>query len=81
MTVERSYKCDLCGDRINLQASPPEGIGIWWQSWPKLLISKPARETEHHLCVPCVSSIQAMPAICGQGFDCTGGPQCGSDHK
>jgi hypothetical protein len=81
MAVERTYKCDLCGDRLNLSDTPPSAFGIWWQSWPKVLIMKPAREVEHHLCLSCVSSIQAMPAVCGQGFECNGGPQCGSDHK
>jgi hypothetical protein len=85
MAVDRTYRCDLCRDVLSLEhmSSGRRAVGIYWQDWPKPSgwLVKPAREVERHLCVRCVSSIQAMPAVCGQGFDCNGGPGCGSDHK
>lgn len=78
MTVVRTYRCDLCGD-----THPHEQlVGLHWETWPaKGWIRKPAREVEHHLCPTCTTSIQALAPRCGQGFDCDGGPNCGSDHK
>lgn len=84
MAVERSYRCDLCRDAVQLDemAESRRAIGLWWQDWPaKGWLMKPARETEKHLCPACVASIQAMPKICGHGYECEGGPGCGSDHK
>ena len=83
MAVQRNYKCDLCGDPVQLDsmAESSRAIGIWWNTWPKGLVMKPALETEHHLCPTCISAIQSWPLICGQGYECTGGPKCGSDHK
>jgi len=83
MAVDKTYRCDLCGDTLSLDhaSGGRRAIGIYWNVWPKGWLVKPAREVERHLCVHCMSSIQAMPAVCGQGFDCNGGPKCGSDHK
>lgn len=84
MAVERNYKCDLCRDPVQLDAMAESrrAIGIHWSAWPaKGWLIKPAREVERHLCPACVASIQAMPRICGHGYECNGGPQCGSDHK
>jgi hypothetical protein len=80
MAVDRTYRCDLCRDPLVMNDyAENRAIGIYWKgfSWEP----RPAREVEHHLCPRCISSIQAFPAICGQGFKCTGGPTCGSDHK
>lgn len=84
MAIERTYRCDLCRDPVQIDemAESRRAIGIYWKSHrPNGWILKPARETERHLCPACISSIQAMPAICGHGYECTGGPDCGSDHK
>lgn len=83
MAVERNYKCDLCGNRVRLDPSAEgdRAIGIYWNTWPKGWLIKPAREVERHLCPICISSIQAMPRICSQGYECNGGPKCPGDHK
>jgi hypothetical protein len=83
MAVQKTYRCDLCGDPLKLDglAESDRAIGIYWKSWPKGWEMRSAREVEKHLCPACVSSIQAMPAICGHGYECRGGPQCSSDHQ
>jgi len=83
VAVEKTYRCDLCRDplRPDMDAEGRRAIGIYWKGWPRGWIVKPARESERHLCPACISSIQAMPKICGHGYECAGGPQCGSDHK
>jgi hypothetical protein len=83
MAVQRTYKCDLCRDPLQLDelAEAHRAIGIYWKDWPRGWILKPAREVERHLCPTCIASIQAMPKMCGQGYECSGGPGCGSDHK
>lgn len=82
MAVERTYRCNLCRDTLSLNPmAGKQAHGIYWNPWPAGWISKAAGQVENHLCAPCISSIQAMPAMCGQGFECTGGPKCGSDHK
>ena len=76
MAVDRTYRCDLCRDTYRLD----EGrlIGLHWSDgW----IEKQARAVERHICCACLSSLQALGPRCGQGFECTGGPKCGSDHK
>lgn len=83
MAVTHSYRCDLCHDPLQIDewAERNRAIGIYWQSWPRGWLMKPAHEVRRHLCPACISSIQAMPPICGQGYECKGGPRCGSDHK
>ena len=84
MAIEKKYSCNLCRDPLYTEPGTPllqRPIGIWWQSWPKGWQEKPWRETESHLCANCIASIQAMQKRCGQGFECSGGLQCGSDHK
>ena len=76
MAIERTYLCNLC--RVELD--PHYAIGIHWAAgtgWTR----QDGGYIENHLCSKCLSSIQAMPPMCGQGFNCTGGPRCGSDHK
>lgn len=75
--IDRTYRCDLCRDSYPAN----EMIGLHWQSWPKGWVEKPAREVENHICAPCLSTLQHFPDRCGQGFECSGGPNCGSDHK
>jgi hypothetical protein len=77
--IERTFRCDLCRD--SLRADDAELFGLYWNSHPKGWTEKAPRETEHHICATCLSSLQALPRRCGQGYKCTGGPNCGSDHK
>lgn len=77
MSIERTYRCNLCRDTYE----PKQLVGLHWTSFPKGWTEKPAREMENHICMPCLTSLQAMTQRCGQGFECTGGPNCGSDHK
>ncbi|MNO23668.1 hypothetical protein D3C76_134730 [compost metagenome] len=75
--IDRTYRCNLCREQHELR----DMIGLHWSSWPKGWAEKPPRETENHLCMKCLSTLQALPPRCGGGFECTGGPNCGSDHK
>lgn len=80
MAIDRTCRCDLCRDTYRLD----EGklIGLHWSDWPaKGWTEKPAREVERHICCACLTSLQAFTPRCGQGFECDGGPKCGSDHK
>ena len=81
MTIERKYSCNLCREQIpHDPASKFRGVGIYWisaQGW----VEKSWRDTENHLCHKCISSIQAIRKVCGQGFQCDGGMNCQSDHK
>lgn len=84
MAVERTYRCNLCRDSLSSDpfATPSaRPIGLYWQSWPQGWVEKPPYETENHICVRCLSSLQALPARCGEGYECDGGPRCNSDHK
>ena len=87
MAVERTIRCDLCRDQLETGVCVEPSrrpVGIHWQSWPAGAtgwIEKPWRETDRHICAICLSSLQAMPQRCGQGFQCDGGPRCPSDHK
>jgi len=78
VSITRTYSCNLCRDKYEKD----QLIGLHWETFPvKGWVEKPPRETENHLCQTCVSTIQALNQRCGQGFECTGGPNCGSDHK
>lgn len=37
--------------------------------------------SHYDICAKCLSSLQALPTRCGADFECSGGPNCGSDHK
>lgn len=77
MTVTRTYSCNLCRE-----ANEPRNlIGLHWSTFPKGWEEKPPHETENHICKSCLTTLQAMKARCGQGYECRGGPNCGSDHK
>lgn len=73
--IERQYSCDLCHDKHDAR----ELVGIKWSG--QLIAESPSNQTEHHLCHLCLSSLQVLPARCGQGYKCKGGPTCDSDHK
>jgi len=77
MTVTRTYSCNLCRDKHDLKSL----VGLHWKDWPKGWEEKASSETENHICLVCLSSLQAFKPRCGQGYECRGGPKCGSDHK
>lgn len=77
MTITRTYSCNLCRDKHE----PESLVGMHWNSFPKGWEEKAPRETENHICRTCLSSLQAFKQRCGQGYECRGGPKCGSDHK
>lgn len=79
MSVDKNYRCDLCRDRIGTDDMHNSATGLYWVG--KTIEQREALSVERHLCIHCLSSIQAMPRRCGQGFECKGGPKCGSDHK
>ena len=75
--IKRQYFCDLCGSGVEMDGC----LGIRWERGGTNLIEVPSYESEHHICFPCVSGIQALAITCGQGFKCRGGTKCTSDHK
>jgi len=77
MSITRTYFCNLCREKKEVENL----IGLHWNAFPHGWEEKPARETENHICKSCMSTLQAMEQRCGQGYKCTGGPKCGSDHK
>lgn len=79
MTIDRTYRCDLCNDLHTAH----ELFGIYWKcdERPAQWVLVEPKGVEHHLCAKCISTIQNFKAICGQGFECTGGRRCSSDHK
>ena len=79
MSIDKTYRCNLCRDPINMDAMHNTSTGIYWVG--KVIEARPALQVEHHLCIHCLSSIQSLPRRCGQGYECRGGPKCGSDHK
>lgn len=57
MTVERTYKCNLCHD----SHQPESLIGIFWTADRNRPIDeRPAREVEHHVCVDCATAIRLI---------------------
>lgn len=77
MSIQRVYRCNLCRDTKELR----DLAGLHWTDWPKGWQERPPCDTENHICKSCLSSLQSMKQRCGQGFECDGGPKCGSDHK
>lgn len=77
MTITRTYSCNLCRDKKDTE----DLIGLHWIAHPKGWTETPPSQTENHICKSCLSTLQAMKWLCGQGFECSGGPKCGSDHK
>lgn len=80
MAVNRTYKCDLCGDTWLPEQTYSRLVGLHWTGdrWRRM----PANQCERHICVKCLSSLQESPKVCGAGFEgCPGGPNCTSDHK
>lgn len=78
MAVTRSYSCNLCRSTAR---DIDDLVGLHYEAWPKGWSEVSALTAENHICMSCLSSLQALPPRCGQGFECRGGPKCGSDHK
>lgn len=84
MTIKHEYACDLCKDVYRqLLGGSVKLIGLYWAGNESILTEKKEwRDAERHICVRCLSALQSFARACGQGFrDCSGGPQCSSDHK
>ncbi len=77
MSIFRAYFCNLCRDKKELG----DLIGLHWAAFPAGWEEKAPQHTENHICKSCLSTLQAMKQLCGQGFECDGGPKCSSDHK
>lgn len=78
MSIDKTYRCDLCRDIHD----PDDGllIGIHWDG--KQWHETTCRDHDRHICAACVSSFQALETRCGDGVrGCRGGPRCSSDHK
>ena len=90
VTVRKQYFCNVCGDHIETVNGFLDAAKIGNIAGRARLLNDaddPAlegfrEETDVHICWPCYSSIQTMEMRCGAGFaECSGGPNCGSDHK
>lgn len=61
MTIDKTFRCDLCK-----ASCPPETldsflVGIYWVDHPiHGWTQKPAKEVEHHICKTCLISLQAI---------------------
>lgn len=77
MTVKRQYECDLCG----IVLEPRKLLGIKWDSANEISHTTKSHDSEHHICFLCLSSLQMLTKVCGQGYPCGGGPRCQGDHK
>lgn len=81
MSVTRTYRCDLCGDGDHKDIYGPKNlVGLHW-SGNSVKIVENYKTVEHQICVKCLSCLQEAKKFCGQGYDCSNGPKCGSDHK
>jgi hypothetical protein len=58
MTVDRTYRCDLCHDTHD----PNRLRGLYWQATVTghVLVEKPGREVEHHICNRCLEALHAF---------------------
>jgi hypothetical protein len=78
--IERTYKCNLCRDKIEHQGVSFKGFGLHYAQ--RNFVEAEWRPSENHICHNCVTSIQALPKVCIQGIvGCGGGLKCTSDHK
>ena len=83
MAAKTTYTCDLCRDELTPNG-PLAGFALHYETLPRgwslrVLVDK---ESNHHICAVCLSSIQQLPVTCGEGFSgCHGGTDCQFDHK
>ena len=75
MAVSKRYFCDLC------EAEGENLIGLSWRGPLGYVQVSDWPEATTHLCPVCLSSLQQLAPRCGAGYECNGGPDCGSDHK
>lgn len=82
MAILREYSCDLCDDRWHA-GTGIKLIGLRWGSMDSRSLEAVDnwRDSEHHICHRCLSALQSFEKVCGDGFECSGGPRCPSDHK
>jgi hypothetical protein len=60
MTIDRMYRCDLCGASVPKELLDQVLYGIYWVDFPVHGWEKrPARECEHHICHTCLISLKA----------------------
>ncbi len=57
MSIDRTYRCDLCNDRHSADAK--QLVGIYWQPGNTLVI-KSVASVEHHLCRRCIEAVGAL---------------------
>jgi len=58
MSINRTYKCDLCGASVPDVVLDKSLIGLYWVDAPAHgWIRKAAREVEHHICQTCLLSL------------------------
>ena len=71
-----SYSCDLCSAVIN----DINGFSVKCDQMPWTV--EELGKGRYDFCAFCLSNLQEIiPKICGGGFECAGGPYCGSSHK
>lgn len=84
--IKKSMFCDLCKKAISDDMwCRLKVIGVDIESstsvWHKLIESDPEKSSIH-ICHLCVSSIQDMKMVCGDGYrGCDGGVNCDVEHK
>jgi hypothetical protein len=85
MAVQRSFSCNVCHHHrdINHLAAFTFGRGRALEIIDADIEGghDKAMRADIHICHPCLSSLQKTPEVCGDGYDCSGGPNCPSDHK
>ena len=57
MSVDRHYRCDLCGGSGQLDE---ELVGLYWRSNGPAMEVRPARSVEHHICTNCAGEIARL---------------------
>lgn len=57
MSVEKSYRCDLC----RMSGDPKALIGLLWvSSPPNKIVESLSEMVEHHICKECATSIRII---------------------
>lgn len=57
MTIDRTYRCDLCNDLHDPKVDA--FYGIYWASGDRLEM-RPVFTVEHHLCLKCIQGVAAI---------------------
>lgn len=57
MTVERTYRCNLC----HAMHEPDRIFGVYWEGTNlRNPVQRPARAVEHHICPDCVAGVRSF---------------------